>query len=105
MSRLVLHAGLGELDLNGVVGVANNFDNLSLASAADLAIQTVEEVQTASDKLPSPALVTNAVRPEVVLVERRVGRDCVSDETARCMCIHAEQERDEQVMCVPEGFK
>ena len=89
LSGLVLHAGLGELDLNGVVWVADNLNDLSLASATDLSVKTVEEVETASKELPPPAFITDAVRPKVVLVKWRVRRDCVADETACCVCVHA----------------
>jgi hypothetical protein len=93
------------LDLNSIVWVANDLDDFGLTSAADLPVQTVKEIQTAADKLPSPTLVTDAVRPKVVFIEWRIGRDCVSDETTRCVSVHAEQEWDEKVVGVPEGLK
>lgn len=105
LSGLVLHARLLELDFDGIVRVANDFDDFGRAPASNLAVQAIEEVQAASNKLPSPALVTNAVRPEVVLVERREGGRRVSDETARCMCIHTEQEWDEKMVRVPESLE
>ena len=85
--------------------MADDLDDLSLASAADFAVKAVEEVQTASEELPSPTFVTNAVRPEVVVIEGGEVGDCVSDEAARRVGVHAEQERDEQVMSVPERFE
>lgn len=105
LSGLVLHAGLGELDLDSVVRMANNLNDLSGAPTADLTVQAVDEIQTASDKLPSPALVTDAVRPEVIVVEGRESRCCITNEAARCVGVHAEQERDKEVVGVPEGFK
>jgi hypothetical protein len=122
LSGLVLHAGLSELNLNSVyyllamvlwtllhasitVWVADDLDNLGLASAADLSVETVHEVQTAADKLPSPALVTNAVGPEVVVIERGKGRSCVTHEAASGMRVHAKQEWDKQMMRVPEGLE
>jgi hypothetical protein len=121
LAWLVLHAGLGELDLDGVFGVlavycvivrgkltvwmTNNLDNLGLAPAANLTVQTVGEVETTTYKLPSPALVTDAVRPEVLLVEGREGGGSVTDEAAGSVRVHAEQERDEEVVSVPKGLE
>jgi hypothetical protein len=85
--------------------VADNLDNLGLAPAANLAVQTVDKVKTTAYKLPSPALVADAVGPEVGLVERRKGRGGVTDEAARGMGVHAKQERDEEVVGVPERLE
>lgn len=122
LSGLVLHAGLGELNLNGIysalvqsfenniddlltVWVANNLDDLGLASATNLTVEAIEEVKTTSHKLPSPSLVTNAVGPEVVVVEWRESWSGITDEAAGRMGVHAEQERDKQMMRVPEGLE
>jgi len=121
LSGLVLHAGLGELDLHGVccllackmytvrevltVWVTDDPDDLSLPSAADFAVQAVHQVQATSKKLPSPALITDAMSPEVFFVERRVSRDGVANEAAGRMRVHAEQERNEQVVGVPESLE
>jgi len=85
--------------------VANNLDDLCLASATDLTVEAIEEVKTTSYKLPSPSLVTNAVGPEVVVVEWRESWSGITDEAAGRVCVHAEQERDKQVMRVPEGLE
>jgi hypothetical protein len=85
--------------------MTNDLDNLGFTPTADFTVETVDEVETAADKLPSPALVTNAVSPEVVLVEgRKVGHG-VTNETARCVRVHSEQERNEKMMGVPESLK
>ena len=122
LSRLVLHAGLGELNLNSIcsllvglfdkrsrilltVWVANDLDNLGLAPATNLTVQTVHEVQAAAYKLPSPSLVTNAVGPEVVVIKGRKGLCSVTHEAAGCVCVHAEQERDEEVVRVPKRLE
>jgi hypothetical protein len=85
--------------------MTNDLDNLGFAPAADFTVQTVAEVETTADKLPSPALVTNAVSPEVVLVEGRKGRRGVTNETACCVRVHSKQEGNKKVMGVPEGLK
>ena len=70
--------------------MAHNFDDLCLASATNLSVQTVEEVQAATNELPSPTLVTNAVSPEIVAIEGRPSWDSITDETAGCVGVHAE---------------
>jgi hypothetical protein len=85
--------------------VANDLDNLSLTPAADLSVKTVHKIQTTAEELPSPALVTNAVGPEVVVIERRKLWGCVTDEATSGVRVHAEQERDKQMVRVPEGLE
>jgi hypothetical protein len=87
------------------VWVADNLDNLGLASAANLAVQAVHEVKTTADKLPSPAFVADAVGPEVVLVERRKGRSSVTDEAASGVGVHSKQKRNKEVVGVPKGLE
>jgi hypothetical protein len=84
------------------VWVTNDLDNLSLASAADLAIETIKEVQETTDKLPSPAFITKAMVPEVIVVKWRICRNSVTDEATSSVGVHAEQERDKQVVRVPK---
>jgi hypothetical protein len=85
--------------------VTDDLDNLGLAPAANLTVETVEEVKTTAKELPSPSLVTNAVRPEVVVVKWRESRGSVTDETAGCVGVHAEQEGNEKVVSVPESLE
>jgi hypothetical protein len=85
--------------------MTDDLDNLGLTPAADLTVETVKEVETATEELPSPTLITNAVSPEVLLVEWRPCGNGVSDEAAGCVCVHAEQEGNEQVVSVPESLE
>ena len=105
LAGFVLHGGLGELDLHGVVGVADNFGDLGGAAGPDFAVDALDEVYTAADELPAPAFVANAVIPEACAGERRVSVDGVADEAACGVGVHAEEERDEEMMGVPEGFE
>jgi hypothetical protein len=84
------------------VWMADDLDDLSLTPATDLSVETVQEVKTTTEELPSPTFVTDAMGPEVVGVERRKGWSCVTDEAASCVRVHSEQERDKQMMRVPE---
>jgi hypothetical protein len=90
---------------NLTVWVTNDLDNLGFTPAANLTVHAVEQVETAAYKLPSPTFVTNAVGPEVVMVERGEGGSGVTDKTAGGVGVHAEQERDKEVVSVPEGLK
>jgi signal transduction histidine kinase len=85
--------------------VTDDLDDLGLPPAANFTVQTVHEVQTTAYKLPSPALITDAVGPKVLLVERRVGRDRVAHEAVGSVRVHAKQERNEEVVGVPESLE
>ena len=87
------------------VWVTDNLDNLRLPPAADLAVETITQVETASHKLPSPTLITNAVSPEVLFVEWRERVYGVSDEAVGGVRVHTQQEGDEQMMGVPERLE
>jgi hypothetical protein len=85
--------------------MTHDLDDLRLPSAADLAVETVKEVKAATNQLPPPALISDTVRPEILLVERRKCRSSVTDEAAGSMRVHAEQKRNEKMVRVPEGLK
>lgn len=77
------------------IWMADYFDDLCLSPAANLTVQAISQIQTTSYKLPTPAFVTNAVSPEILVVKRREWRSSVANEAVGCMSIHAEQERNE----------
>ena len=85
--------------------MADDLDDLSLPSASDLSVKTIKQVQTTSEKLPSPSFVSNAVGPEVGVVEWREWCRGVTHETASRVGVHAEKEGDEQVVSVPESLE
>lgn len=51
------------------IRMLNDLGDAGLAPAADLTVQTVEQVETTAYKFPSPTLVTDAVGPEVLASE------------------------------------
>ena len=102
MPGFVFHAGLGELDLHGVVGVPDHLGDLGFAAGADFPVDALDEVQTAAEELPPPALVADAVRPEHLAREGGVGGGRVTHEAAGGVSVHAEEEGDEEVVGVPE---
>jgi hypothetical protein len=85
--------------------VTDNLDNLSRPPASNLTVETIKKIQTTSYQFPTPSLITNAVGPEVILVEGREGIRSVTDETAGGVGVHAEEEGDEQVMDIPESLE
>jgi hypothetical protein len=85
--------------------VAHDLDNLGLTSAADFTVEAIHEVKTTAYKFPSPTLVTNAVGPEIIMVERREIRSSVTNEAASSVRVHAEQEGNEEVVSVPKRLE
>ncbi len=104
LSRFIFHAGLGELDLHGVVRVADHFGDFRFSSSTDFTVDTFDEVQAAAEEFPAPAFVADAVGPEHLACEGGVRVSAVPDEAARSMGVHAKQEGDEEVVRVPEGL-
>lgn len=66
---VVFHGGLRELDLHGVVGVADDFRDLAGAPRVDLAVEALAQVDAAAPELPAPAFVADAVAPEIAACE------------------------------------
>lgn len=87
------------------IRMADNASNLGGTACADLTVETLNQVDTATKQFPSPTFVTDTVLPEDLSGERRecVGR--VTDEAADSVGVHAQQERDEQVVSVPERLE
>lgn len=105
LASLVLEGGLVELDLDNVVRVSDYASNLGLTASANLTVQTFDQVETSSEELPSPSEITNAVRPVLVSLKRRVSVDGVADEAADGVGVESQEERNEQVVSIPEGLE
>ena len=85
--------------------MTNDTDNLRLSSRSDLTVDSFDEVKTTSPKLPSPSLVTNAMCPEIGLIEWREWNSGVTNEASGGVGVETEHERDEEVVSVPEGLE
>lgn len=105
LAGLVLHGWLLELDLHSIVRMPNDLVDLGLAPSPDFTVDSFCQIDSTGHQFPSPAFIAYAVIPERLAGKRRVRIDRVSDEAARSMCVHAQQERDEEVMRVPEGLE
>jgi len=105
LAGFVFQGGLGELDLHGVVGVADDFDDLGRAPRVDFAVEALEQVDAAAPELPAPALVADAVVPEVGAGEGGIGEGAVADEALGGVGVEADEEGDEEVVRVPEGLE
>ena len=102
---LVLHGRLLELNLHGVVWMTNDLVDLGLASSSDFTIDSFHQIDSTSKQFPSPAFVAYAVVPERLARERRVRIFRIPYEATCSMRVHAQEERDEQMMRVPEGLE
>ena len=79
--------------------------NLGLTNGADFTVETLAEVEASSPQLPSPAEITDAVLPVLVAGKGRVALGSIADEAADGVGVETEQERDEEVVSVPEGLE
>jgi hypothetical protein len=79
--------------------------DLGLAHGADLAIQPLAQVEGAGPQFPSPAQVTDAMRPVLVARERRVAIGRVSDETPNRVGVQGEEKGNKQVVHVPKRLE
>ena len=105
LASLVAHAWLAELDLHGVVGVANDFLYGGFAASTNFTVDALDEVESTRPELPSPALVSYAMCPKVLSCKGRVRIGRVAHEAACCVGIHSEEEWDKKVMSVPKRLK
>jgi len=85
--------------------MADHAGDLGLAAGAHLAVQALDEVEAAGKQLPPPALVADAVVPELVAGEGRDGVGLVAHEAAHRVRVEADQEGDEEVVRVPERLE
>lgn len=105
LAGLVAERGLAELDLDNIIRVTDDASDFRFAAGAHFAIETLEEVETASPELPSPAEVADAVSPVLFTSERREGIDRVSNEATSRVRVEGKEEGDEQVMSIPKRLK
>ena len=84
------------------VWMADDFDDLSLSSRADLAVYPLAEVEGEGEQFPSPTFISNAVVPEWTPCERTVRVHAIPNETPGGMCIHGQKERYKQMMRIPK---
>ena len=105
LSRFVFHVGFFELDLERVVRVADDFGDSRRAPGLNGAVDALDQINASGDELPSPAVVADAVVPEVSSCEGGIGHCGVADETAGGVRVHCQEEGDEKVVGVVEGFE
>lgn len=105
LTGLVLEGGLVELNLDDIIRMADNTSNLGLTAGTDLAIQTLNQVETSSEELPPPSEITNAVRPKLLPGKWRKSIGCITNEAANGVRVESQEEGDEQMMRVPKGLE
>ena len=82
--------------------MSDNLDNLRLPPRTNFAVETLNQVDAAAKQLPAPALVADAVVPEVGTGKGRPWIGGVTHEAAGSVGVHAEQEGNEEVMRIPK---
>ena len=85
--------------------MSDDFDDLRLAARLDFAVDALGEIDCPNDELPAPAFVPQAVAPEWRAGKGAVWICTVADEAAGGVCIHGQEERNEQVVAVPESLE
>jgi hypothetical protein len=85
--------------------MAHNSDNLRLSPGSDLSVHTFDEIESTSPELPTPAFITDAVRPEIFRVKWRKRLNGVTNKASCGMGVESEQEWNEQMMGVPERLE
>lgn len=105
LTGLVSEGRLAELNLDDVVWVANDTGDLGLATGTNFTIQTLQEVETTSPELPTPAEITDTVLPVFIASKRRKGVDRVTDETAGRVSVKRQEKGNEKMVRVPKRFK
>lgn len=98
----VFHRWLLELNLHCVVGVTDDFCYFGWATRLDFTVDALAEVESSADQFPAPTFVADAVVPERGSGKRGVGVGRITDEAPSGVCVESQEERDEEVMCVPE---
>ena len=87
------------------VWMADDLGDLGLPSRADLAVQSLGQVERAGEERAAPGLVADAVVPERLVGKGRVRMGIVTHEAAAGMGVEAKHEDDEQVVGVPESLE
>ena len=100
----VVHARFEELDLERIIRVTDHFVYARRAARLYLTVDPLDQIETASPKLPAPAFIAQTVVPEGRPGERRVRKLGVPDEASSGMGVEGEEERDKEVVGVPECF-
>lgn len=85
--------------------MSDNTSDLGLPASANFTVQTLNQVETSSPELPSPSEITDTVRPVLLSLKGRECIDRVADEAADGVGIESQEERNEQVVSVPESLE
>ena len=83
----------------------DNAGDLGLTHGADLAVQPLEEIEGTGPQFPSPAKITDTMRPVLIARKRRVSFGRVSDETANRVRVQSEEKRNKEVVHVPKRLE
>jgi len=79
--------------------------DLGLADGTNLTVQTLKEIEATCPELPSPSQIPNAVFPVILTGKGRNRGSGVAHEAANRVGVKADEERDEQMVRVPERLE
>lgn len=84
--------------------MADDFCDFGAAAGVDFAVEALDEVNAAAPELPAPAFVADAVIPEGLACKRGEGQlgSIIADETAGGVGVESEEERNKEMMRIPE---
>lgn len=85
--------------------MADNTSNFCCPTSSDFAVQTLKQIDSTTEKLPSPSFVANTVFPEGFPGKRRIGICRVAHKATDSVRVHAQEEGDKKVVRVPECLK
>lgn len=74
------------------------------ASGSDFPVESLEEIQSSDDQLPSPPFIAKTMIPELLSFQRGDTVGGVSDEAPSGVGIKRQHKRDKKVMRIPESF-
>jgi hypothetical protein len=85
--------------------MANDAQNVRRPARPQFAVYPLAQVEPASNKLPPPAFVADAMCPKGLAGKGRDRVRAVADEAARGVGVHGQQEGDEEVVGVVERLE
>ncbi len=69
-----------------------------------LPVYSLDEIKASGEQFPSPPFISDTVCPEIGSRERRIWCGGVSNEAVGGVGVHTQQERDEEMVSVPESL-
>ena len=85
--------------------MADHAGDLGLPTNTNLPPETLDKIQPARPQLPPPPEISDAVLPVLVTTKGGDGVRRIADEAPDGVRVQADEERDEEMVGVPEGLE